>query len=373
MVRNLIHRFGYLSRDFQHFYHVATMEALAGYDDLMNLTEIQRTTRGYRDRKNPLEDYNDKEFVQRYRLSKEDFNDVLFLIQDEIQPVQYRSGYNINAEQKLLTTLRFLATGNYQRVDGDLIGISQPTVSRTVRQVIKEIAKHSREFIKFPSEEELIYVKNQFYQRCGIPCVIGAIDCTQIPIASPGGENAEVFRNRKGFFSINMQAVTDANGCFTNAVCRWPGSTHDSTIFNNSRLCASLEAQNVRGVLLGDNGYQCRRYLLTPFLNPGTERERNYNRAHIRTRGQIERAFGQLKQRFRCLRNGIRLRLDVAQETIVACVCLHNLVRRSNRTADYDDLEIDDVLELENDSNQPVVSSTPAGRTVRNNIVSQYF
>jgi hypothetical protein len=33
-----------------------------------------------------------------------------------------------------------------------------------------------------------------------MPRVIGAIDCTRIRVESPGGPNAEIFRNRKSFF-----------------------------------------------------------------------------------------------------------------------------------------------------------------------------
>jgi len=34
-----------------------------------------------------------------------------------------------------------------------------------------------------------------------------AMDCTHIPISSPGGENAEVFRNGKGWMSFNVQLI----------------------------------------------------------------------------------------------------------------------------------------------------------------------
>lgn len=46
-------------------------------------------------------------------------------------------------------------------------------------------------------------------QQSRISGVVGLIDFTHIPIISPGGDNAELFRNRKGFFPINMQAICD--------------------------------------------------------------------------------------------------------------------------------------------------------------------
>lgn len=56
-----------------------------------------------------------------------------------------------------------------------------------------------------------------------------------------GGENAEKFRNRKGYFSFNIQVVCNSNLEIIDIVARWQGFVHDSTIFNNSRLRANFE------------------------------------------------------------------------------------------------------------------------------------
>jgi nuclease HARBI1 len=38
-----------------------------------------------------------------------------------------------------------------------------------------------------------------------MPGIGGCIDCTHIKIQNPGGPDGEVFRNRKGYFSLNVQ------------------------------------------------------------------------------------------------------------------------------------------------------------------------
>ena len=87
---------------------------------------------------------------------------------------------------------------------------------------------------------------------------------------------------------------------FTNIVCRWPGSAHDSHIFNMSALRERLEGGAVANSwLLGDSGYAQKRYLMTPIVNPQTPAEENYNQHHAKTRVVVERAFGVLKSRFR--------------------------------------------------------------------------
>ena len=45
---------------------------------------------------------------------------------------------------------------------------------------------------------------------------------------------------------------------------------HDARIFNISRLCAQFERGDIQGMLLGDNGYPCRPYLMTPLADPQT-------------------------------------------------------------------------------------------------------
>ena len=110
----------------------------------------------------------------------------------------------------------------------------------------------------------------------------------------------------------------------TNIVCRLPGSTHDSCIFDNSALCSKFEINLIDGLLLGDGGYLCHHYLVTPVNNPVTDKERNYNKAHIATRGKVERMFGIWKQRFRCLCIPLTMHLENFLTVIVSTACLHN-------------------------------------------------
>lgn len=135
-----------------------------------------------------------------------------------------------------------------------------------------------------------------------------------------------MYRNRKGYFSLNVQMVCDAKLRIRSIIARWPGSVHDSTIFNDSPLCAQLERGDFGNmVILGDSGYPCRPYLLTPLLNTQTPAEEAYNKSQISTRNPIERLFGVLKRRFPCLHNGMGLKIKNIPPVIVACAVLHNI------------------------------------------------
>ena len=85
------------------------------------------------------------------------------------------------------------------------------------------------------------------------------------------------FVNRKQFYSINVQAVFDSDAFITNIVARWPGSTHDSRIFGNSKIVDKLRDGALDGIVVGDSGCACRAYLITPILKPKNAGEVRYN------------------------------------------------------------------------------------------------
>jgi len=83
---------------------------------------------------------------------------------------------------------------------------------------------------------------------------------------------------------------------------RWPGSNHDQSVFNFSQLkirCENREFGNSH--LLGDAGYSCKNYLLTPLANALTEPEKKFQKAFVSTRLVVERTIGVWKKRFPAL------------------------------------------------------------------------
>ena len=87
------------------------------------------------------------------------------------------------------------------------------------------------------------------------------------------------FVNRKQFYSTNVQAVCDSDAFITNIVARWPGSTHNSRIFQNSKISNKLRDGALVGILVGDSGCACREYLITPILKRKNTGGVRYNTA----------------------------------------------------------------------------------------------
>ncbi|XP_066603005.1 putative nuclease HARBI1 [Prorops nasuta] len=239
---------------------------------------IRRRSKKIRLRMNWYAIYDDIDFQSRFRLRKEHFELLLNTIGCSLI---CRRQWNdaISPTTQLLIALRFYATGSFLIIIGDFSGVSKNSATKIVHRVSNAIAKLSKEFIKFPmQQDDIIQTQARNFKQAGFIRVLGAIDCIHIRIQSYGGENAELFRNRKGFFSLNVQAIVNSKLQFMDIVARWPGSSHDATIFNNSVIKARFESGEFgNGLLLGDSGYPNMPYLMTPLTNPNTPAEILYN------------------------------------------------------------------------------------------------
>ena len=82
----------------------------------------------FRDRLNPLDAYNDTEFIARYRLTKY----IFVQLEEKIKTFSHRStirSHPIAASTQLAVALQFFATGSFQTVMASSHGISQPSQS----------------------------------------------------------------------------------------------------------------------------------------------------------------------------------------------------------------------------------------------------
>lgn len=335
----------------------------ADYIDYLLNAPIARTVR---DRRDPIEIYSNGEFRERFGFYKDSVLSLLEMIGPYLEHDTDRN-FALSPRLQLLCGLRIFRTGTYQLVAADLVNIHRTTAGRAFNNVINALLSLKPLYINMPiTEEQCIAKKRSFYRLGGFPNAIGAIDCSHIRILCPPGNNNELFRNRKGFFSINVQVICDADMKIMNVVSRWPGSTHDARIWDNSTVAARFEAGEYDGLLVGDSGYALSPNLMTPVLQPTTQGERRYNRAHILTRNIVERTFGILKKRFQILEKGMRFDPTKCGNAIVASCVLHNF-----------GIEVGDVFQVDevDVENEPynVEVAEERGNAVRRALILNYF
>ncbi|XP_046560559.1 putative nuclease HARBI1 [Haliotis rubra] len=323
--------------------------------------------RVFRDRSQILDTLSDDVLVARYRMPRHALFMLINKVQPHIMPDTKRS-HALSPETKVLTTLRFLGKGEFFVELGDLNGISKSSVSRLLRPTIQGICDALNNISIDQTRGSIIRTKSDFFKLAGFPKVIGAIDGTLIPIAKPPADEEAAFVCRKGFHAINVQAVCDASLGFTNDVARWPGSAHNSSILNNSIIGQTFQHDCPDGFLLGDSGYGCRPWLLTPLADPSTPAQQRYQLAHCKTRNVVERAFGVLKSRFRCLHKStgyLPFSTKKCCKEILACFYLHNFCI---------DLRLPQPEPMEEDNtDDPYQGAVNDGHQVRQHLIDYFF
>ncbi|CAI2189737.1 15188_t:CDS:2, partial [Funneliformis geosporum] len=161
----------------------------------------------------------------------------------------------------------------------------------------------------FSSEHiEFSNIAKKFKRKAGISYAVGAIDGSHIPIKAPK-EFPMDYYNRKGFYSIVLQAVIDSSENFIDIFVGYPGSTYDSIIFHNSLLYHMFNSSSsiipTNAYILGDASYSYQNWLLIPY--------------------RIEQAFEKLKSRFRYLINPLTTLLETSILIIIATCILYNI------------------------------------------------
>ena len=246
----------------------------------------------------------------------------------------------LDTDTRVAITLYYLSDeGRYRKV-ANAFGIGRSTISIIIKEVTELIAyKLGPKFIKFPTTAmEVEKSVNLFYKQHGFPQCLGAIDGTHVNIKQPL-ENHTDYLNRKGQYSINIQAVCDYRYCFTDVVIKWPGSVHDARIFTNSDLNAKFEDGTIPAYckeivegeipvpvcILGDPAYPLLQFLMKEYPDGETSlAEQFFGYRLSSARMVIECTFGRLKGRFGTLRRPMDIKLSNLPVVIYSCFVLHN-------------------------------------------------
>ena len=119
---------------------------------------------------------------------------------------------------------------------------------------------------------------------------------------------------------------------------------------------------NYDGLLIGDRGYACRPWFMTPYPEPAPGPEVRFNGALARTRARIEMTFGLLKARFNCL----RVAPDRACAITVACAVLHNVATLRRERVPV-------IVAYPEDDLEPVQPDERSGPAARDIIAHHHF
>ena len=276
-------------------------------------------------------------FRRHFRMRRDTF----FMIVDRLRNYPDYSGAEIQIERQVAVALYRLANGTSIRLLAQMFGISEGSVSEFTDRFLFAVAEIFKNKITWPRGAEVERVCNGFANsrpqgaRGRLLRCIGAIDGTLIKILTPV-DNPDRYRSRKKFCALNVLAVCDHRRRFTYVYIGPTGRVHDTGALKMSRLwSAAQDPQRYQDYfpsdtyLIGDSGFGNYKWLLAAFkpshIRNNRERKR-FNKVQSSTRMAIERAFGQLKGRWRILLEAIRSH-DIQRicQIIHVCCILHNI------------------------------------------------
>lgn len=303
------------------------------------------------------------ELRQDFRLSRRAMNSLQRLLKRE-------QDHGWGSELEILIYVYWLAHGLSYRVVSSVFGVPKATVHRIIHRVAQNIWRNLKKAISFPKAEDLENVGQRFAQISGTPAfqtVVGAIDGSHIRIKPPQQHRID-YLNYKGFFSINMLAICDANARFLDVYVAYPGSVHDTRVMKGSSFYQAKRYPPPGYILLGDGGYPCLDTpicLITPYKEPvNGEVQGRFNYHHSRGRSIVERAFGIMKTRWRStLFRALEVKPTFAPLVIASCAFLHNVCLDNGDTLEPDEDISRDNLDPQPPREPMALNETPGNGT----------
>ncbi|XP_044133116.1 protein ANTAGONIST OF LIKE HETEROCHROMATIN PROTEIN 1-like [Bufo gargarizans] len=148
----------------------------------------------------------------------------------------------VSAEERLIITLRFLATGNSFASLHFEFGMGTSTISGIVRATCATMWLRLRAAVlPQPTRQQWLQIAQGFQDRAQFPNCIGALDGKHIQVKKPPNSGPR-FYNYKQFFSVVLLALADTNYRFIIVDIGAYGSSADARIFWASRMGRWLQS-----------------------------------------------------------------------------------------------------------------------------------
>ena len=147
---------------------------------LMENRRAFRRERVFRDRKNPLDEYDDVEMYKKYRFTRFGSLHIIDRVEAHLHHPTQRN-HALPASLQVFIALRFYATGSLLDCAGEMHGCSIATCSRVVRRVTPVLCRLRNEIIQFPTTAAAVReMQRDFFALSGFPQIVGVVDGTHV-------------------------------------------------------------------------------------------------------------------------------------------------------------------------------------------------
>ncbi|MCR2053846.1 transposase [Actinomyces bowdenii] len=208
--------------------------------------------------------------------------------------------------QSVRVTLMYLRTGICQEAIAEVMGVSQPSISRAIAVVTRIIARVLGPLLATAEE----------VPRTGVYI----IDGTLLPCWSWKDQPA-LFSGKHKRTGLNLQVLVGPTGRLLWASDPLPGATHDAKAITASGVLEGLDL----ACCIGDKGY-VGTGITVPYKKPPngelTKAQKQSNKSLNNIRYVVERTIAHIKS-WKILAHDYRRPLDTFKETITATLALY--------------------------------------------------
>ncbi|XP_039337474.1 protein ANTAGONIST OF LIKE HETEROCHROMATIN PROTEIN 1-like [Mauremys reevesii] len=281
-----------------------------------------------------MQTWDDQHWVQYFHMKKATFLELCEQLTPILQRKETYMRSPLPVQKRVAITVWKLATPDCYRSVAKQFGVGKSTVGKVVAEVTEAIRR-----VIYPKVAGIKDIPKVIagFERMGFPNCAGAIDGSHVSIACPP-QGAHEYLNRKGYYSIVMQALMDHRGRFMNVNVGCTGKVHNARVFHHSGVYIHGQARTlfppndidingvtVPTVILGDPAYPLLPWLMKPYPDVKDPGKKRFNYIVSKCRMVVECAFGRLKSRWRCLQTRLDVSVINAVRITVACCALHNL------------------------------------------------
>uniref|UniRef100_UPI0035901E0C putative nuclease HARBI1 n=1 Tax=Myxine glutinosa TaxID=7769 RepID=UPI0035901E0C len=249
---------------------------------------------------------------------------------------------------KLAITLRHLTTGDSYKSLMFSFRVAHNTISNIISNIIVEVceailAEYADEVISTPSTPEgWMEIAEMFGCRWNFHHALGALDGKHIRIRCPANAGS-LYNNYKGYHSVVLMALVDADYKFVWVSCGANGSVSDTQLWNQCELKTAIEDkqigfpdaeplpgddQDTPFFFIGDDAFALKTFMMKPFSRRNMYNDECiFNDRLSGVRRIIENTFGILANPFMCLLTAFRQKPDTVVAMVMSCCSLHNLMR----------------------------------------------
>lgn len=286
------------------------------------------------------ERFNLKKFL---RIDEPTFAELVKMLKPSLQKFStFRTP--LSTEEKLAVTFRYMATGEtYESLQFGFL-IAANTISKIIPEVCDAIINVlGPVYMSTPTTaNEWINIAEGFEKSWNFPNCIGSIDGKHIAIKKPKHSGTDYY-NYKGFYSIVLLGIVDADYKFIRAEVGINGRFSDGGVWNRSNFNEAIENGKLdipttnNGfpmVFVGDDAFPLKSNLMKPYRARGLSRKQLiFNYRLSRARRVVVNAFGILAARFRVLSNVMLLDPKNVKKVVLSCCIMHNILRTHSTTA----------------------------------------